>query len=64
MMNRRKGDRRTVACACGHGRVTPAQAKAGYLCDECCQAFALAGPLLISYAEQYEARQRQEVGTR
>ena len=61
MMNRKKADRRTVACACGHGRVTPAQAKAGYLCEGCTEAFALAAPLLIGYAEEYEAQQRQEV---
>ena len=61
MMRRQKRDRRTVPCACGHGRVTPAQAKAGVLCEGCCLAFALAAPLLISYAEEYEARQRQEV---
>jgi len=63
MMNRKKGDRRTVACACCQrvNLLTPAQAKAGVLCGGCCLAFALAAPLLIGYAEEYEARQCQEV---
>jgi len=59
----RHRDGRTEPCACcrRENRLTPEQAKAGVLCEGCCEAFALAAPLLIGYAEEYEARQRQEV---
>ena len=46
-------DGRTVTCACcrRENQLTPKQAAAGVLCEGCCQAFALAAPILLARSD-------------